>query len=379
MKDFKEFINENKELIFSTHKALCLIPAPSYFEQKRAEYIKNWLENIGAKGVYIDEALNVIFPLNCEKSNEISVFAAHTDTVFPDLEPLPYEEKDGIIYNPGCGDDTAGVVVVMFAAKYFVENNIVPPKGIMFVANSCEEGLGDLKGSKTLFKNFANRIKQFVSFDGTYKFIHDKCVGSHRYEVEVKTKGGHALDDFGTPNSIAELSKIISKIYEIEVPRKNGCLTSYNVGVINGGTSINTIAQSAKMLCEYRSQDVDCLAIMKDKFETIFENAKKDGVEVIVKKIGDRPCMGNNLDLDAIEKMALVCEKAMKECTGYSEIIREPASTDCNVPLSLGVNAICLGVCKANGFHTREENMEKQSLLVGTEIGLKIIKGLLEE
>ena len=103
MKDFKEFINENKELIFSTHKALCLIPAPSYFEQKRAEYIKNWLENIGAKGVYIDEALNVIFPLNCENSNEISVFAAHTDTVFPDLEPLPYEEKDGIIVDQKVG------------------------------------------------------------------------------------------------------------------------------------------------------------------------------------------------------------------------------------------------------------------------------------
>ena len=157
-KQIKEFVNENYEYMLCVLKELCGIPAPSHFEHERAKYCKNALESIGAKGVYIDEALNVIFPLNCENSNNITVFAAHTDTVFPDTEPMPYFDDGKRIHCPGASDDTASVTVLIAMAKYFIENNIVPENGIMFVCNSCEEGLGNLKGVRQLFKDLTAEL-----------------------------------------------------------------------------------------------------------------------------------------------------------------------------------------------------------------------------
>lgn len=121
----KKYIAENGELMYQMLKELCLIPAPSHFEHKRAEYCKNWLEEHGATGVYIDEALNVIFPINCGKSNEITVFAAHTDTVFPDREPMSYSDDGEKIFCPGVADDTASVVVLLLTAKYFIYNYLL--------------------------------------------------------------------------------------------------------------------------------------------------------------------------------------------------------------------------------------------------------------
>ena len=124
-KKIEQFVADNKQEIYIMIKELCDIPAPSHFEHKRAEYCKKWLENIGAENVYIDDALNVIFPLNCENNNEITVFAAHTDTVFSDTEPMPYYDDGERIHSPGVGDDTASVVVLLLMAKFFVQNNII--------------------------------------------------------------------------------------------------------------------------------------------------------------------------------------------------------------------------------------------------------------
>ena len=143
------------------------IPAPSHHEERRAEFCKNWLEQQGAKGVYIDEALNVIYPIGCTEDNPVVVFAAHLDVVFPDMDELPMKIENGRIYCPGIGDDTMHVVALLMAAKYIAQNNLVPKDcGILLVANSCEEGLGDLKGVKTLMKKFGTRVKEFVTFDG---------------------------------------------------------------------------------------------------------------------------------------------------------------------------------------------------------------------
>ncbi len=376
MQTIKEYVSENKEFLLQTLKELCLIPAPSHHEEKRAEYCKKWLENAGAKGVYIDEALNVVFPLNCENSNEITVIVAHTDTVFPDTEPMPYKDDGEKIYCPGVGDDTASLAVMLFVAKYYLKKGILPEKGIMFVCNSCEEGLGNLKGTKQIFKDYAGRIAQFLSFDSNLNKIADRCVGSHRYEVEVKTQGGHSYLAFGKSNAIAELSKIINEIYKIEVPKRENSRTSYNVGIIEGGTSVNTIAQSAKMLCEYRSDNIECLEIMEKAFETIFSDAKALGVDIRVEKIGERPCMGD-VDLGKVERMATACEKIIYEATGL-EVIRESSSTDCNIPLSLGIPALCIGVYTGAEWHTRNEWIEKASLASGLEVGIKSVIALTE-
>ena len=367
----KEFIKANTESLFRTLRELCAIPAPSHFEQKRAAYCKAWLERIGARGVYIDEAQNVILPINCEGSDRITVFVAHTDTVFPDREPMPYVEDDRYIRSPGVGDDTASVSVLLHVAKYFLEQGITPEGGVMFVCNSCEEGLGNLKGTRQLFRDFEGRIAQFVSIDGSRLHARgDRCVGSHRYEVEVRTEGGHSYSAFGNKNAIVELARIVSEIYAIQVPVIGNSRTTYNVGGIQGGTSINTIPQSATMLCEYRSDTVECLAIMQAHFERIFADARARGIDLHVSLIGERPCMGP-VDPVKMEELTERCRAIIEE-TASVQVATRAGSTDCNIPLSLGIPAVCISAYNGGGMHTREEWLEKDSLPTGLEIGIRI-------
>lgn len=370
------YISENYEEMLKLLRELCRIPAPSGMEQERAQFCFEYFKKIGAEGAYIDDALNVVFPYNCENSNEITVFVADTDTVFPDNDPMPLSDDEENIYSPGVGDDTACVCILLMCAKYLIENNIKPEKGILFVCNSCEEGLGNLKGAKHLMEEYRGRVAQFVSFDSTIGIINHMCVGSHRYEVEVQTEGGHSFQEFGKENAIANLSKIASQIYNIEVPKTGDSRTTYNIGIIEGGTSVNTIAQSAKMLCEYRSDSAQCLDIMKSRFEEIFEGAKKDGVKVEVRKIGDRPCE-KGVDTQKQEKLITVCSNVIKDVT-KEEVSKISASTDCNVPLSMGIAAVCIGVYSGGGMHTREEWLNKESLKTGLEIGVKTVLKLME-
>ena len=372
-----EFVNANMAEFYEVLETLCKIPAPSHKEEKRAAFCKSILEKFGAEGVYIDDALNVIYPVNADGCDELTVFVAHTDTVFPDMEPMPYREENGKIYCPGVGDDTASAVALMFCAKYLVENKTVLPKGALLVLNSCEEGLGNLKGTRQIFKDFEGRIKEFISFDSaTLHNIASECVGSHRYEVTVKTKGGHSFGAFGNKNALAELSKIITKIYEINVPRKEGSKTTYNVGEVSGGTSVNTIAQEAKMLCEYRSDDAKCLAIMQKKFGEIFSAAKSDEVSVSVELIGERPC--SEIDATLQEDLITRCEKIMLS-DGESEVIRSLSSTDCNIPLSIGIPAVAVGTYVGGGCHTREEYVVKNSLAPGLSRAIKFVYELTKE
>lgn len=364
------YINQNFEATLELLRSLCHIPAPSHKEHDRARFCKNWLEDNGAKGVYIDEALNVIFPLNCENSNEITVLAAHTDTVFPDMEPLPYQEDEEKIYCPGVGDDTASLAVLMMTAKFFIENQIHPSKGILFVCNSAEEGLGNLKGTRQLMKDYAGKIAQFITLDSNLNVMNTQCVGSHRYRVEVTTEGGHSFQKFGNPNAIAVLSDIISNIYQLQVPQLTDTRTSYNVGTIEGGTSVNTIAQNASMLCEYRSDNEEALSMMQEKFENIFASAEIDGVQIQVEKIGDRPCAGQ-VDANRLNTLISSCKKIIEEVI-CEPLILKSASTDCNIPLSLGIPAICIGVYRGAGSHTREEWVEKKSLKLGLEVALRV-------
>ena len=373
----KEFAKNNKENVLNVIRDLCRIPAPSFGERRRAEYCKAYFESLGAEGVYIDEVNNVIFPMNCEGSNAITVIAAHTDTVFPDTEFYPeLHEDDTMMYCPGVGDDTASVAVLLYTAKYFIDNGIKPEGGILFVCNSCEEGLGNLVGVKQLFKDYAGRVKQFVTFDAKIGSVINNAVGSHRYEVEAITEGGHSFSMFGKKNAIAALSEIVTEIYKLEVPLKEGEKTTYNVGIIEGGTSVNTIAQSARMLCEYRSSDRECLAIMKAEFERIFAEAQTDEVKLNITLVGDRPCKGE-VDEAVEAKLIEAYRKAVAEAS-EQEIRLSPASTDANIPMSLGVAAVDVGVYVGGGAHRREEWIAKGSVEPGLEIAIKTVLGITE-
>ena len=368
--NIKEYVNSSMDELCALHRELCLIPAPSLCEERRAEFCRGWFDKNCGEGAYIDEAKNVIFPYRADGADSLTVFCAHTDTVFPDTEPMPYIEEGDYIRSPGVCDDTASLAVMMMCAKYFVKNNIKTEGGVLFVANSGEEGLGNLLGTRAVFSAYGDRIKRFVSYDSTFPDIANRSVGSHRYLVEVKTEGGHSWLAFGKKSAICELSRIISALYSIEIPKKEGARATLNVGTIEGGTSVNTIAEGAKMLCEYRSDDRELLAFMEAEFERIFDEARCDGVSVSAERVGERPCMGE-VDPVAQAELENICARITEEVRGVP-VVFKASSTDANIPHSLGIPALAVAVVEGGGLHTRDEWMYKPSLVDGLEICIKI-------
>ena len=367
-----QYLKDCEQELIGLIETLCGIPAPSHHEERRAEFIKNWLTENGAEGVYIDEALNVIYPVGCEGKDDIVVFCAHTDTVFPDMEPMPFVNDGEYLHSPGVGDDTTHVAILLMVARYVAQQHLVADCGVMFVLNSCEEGLGNLKGTKHLMETYAGRIKESYTMDAQYTHIYNKCVGSHRYEITFEAEGGHSFGAFGNRNAIYAMSDLICRLYTKEVPVKGNSRTTYNVGIVEGGTSVNTIAQKAKMLYEYRSDDVDCLAEMQAFFEKTIQEAKEDGkAEITVETIGIRPC-GAAVDEKRLAEMG---KRAMEVCEKHSGLtcIAKSASTDCNIPLSLGIPAIAFGCCIEVGAHTREEHVKISSLPIGLKIAAEMI------
>lgn len=367
-----EFFDGEVESTKALLKTMTLIPAPSHFEDEKAKFVKEWFENIGAEGVYIDEAKNVIYKLEGENTSEAVVFMAHTDTVFPFETPLVWREDEKNFYCPGIGDDTCSLAVLMTAVKYIVKKGLKPKKTVLFVANSCEEGLGNLKGSKQIVKDFKSVLNEFYTFDGKFKAVNRRCVGSHRYKITVKSEGGHSFGAFGNTNAIAELSKLVTELYTVEVPKKEGTKTTYNVGLISGGTSVNTIAQFAEMLYEYRSDDRECLAIMKKTLEEKLEKIKSESKATFeVSLVGDRPCDGI-VDKAAHRRMIDRVKEITEKYTGIL-CIEKSGSTDCNSASAEGIPSVCLGVYNGGGAHTREEWVEKDSIAPGLKIAAELI------
>jgi len=359
----KEYFESHFDELYDLIVTMCKIPAPSNHEEKRAEFCREWFEAMGAKNVYIDDALNVIYPMGLDEHEELSMYIAHTDTVFPDLEPMNVVRDGDKLCCPAVGDDTANLAALMMVAKYVTEFGLKPKTGIVFSANSGEEGLGNLKGVRKLMETYGNRTREFVSFDGGLSSIVTRAVGSERYRVEVLTEGGHSFSAFGNRNAIYYLSQMISQLYSIKVPVNGDSKTTFNVGKIEGGTSVNTIAQQAEMMYEYRSNDAGCLAQMREFFNAVIESYRKMGITVNVELIGERPCMG---DVDEARQTVLrdKCTEVLEAVTGKKPNYGS-GSTDCNIPWSIGVPSACFGVYRGRGAHTREEYIEVSSLKQG--------------
>lgn len=367
------YVNGMEQEALELLKELAQIPAPSGKEERRAVFCRDWLTAHGAKGVFIDDALNVVYPVGVEETNPVVVFAAHTDVVFPDEEPLPLTEEDGVIRCPGVGDDTACVVALLTAARYVAEQKIRPQGvGLLFVCNSGEEGLGNLKGTRQICKDYEGRIQAFISFDCKLdEFVH-RAVGSQRYRLRVRTKGGHSYYAFGEKNAIAELAGIIGRLYGIEVPQ--GGKTTFNVGTISGGTSVNTIAQEAEALYEFRSDCREDLEIMEKAFRKVMEEAaQREGVQVEYEVVGIRPCAGGG-DPERQKMLEHRALWAVYRTLGYFPKPRK-ASTDCNIPMSLGIPSVCVGSFMGGGAHTRQEYLRADSLKSGLGIALDLALG----
>ena len=371
-----EEIEQDQQEALDLLLELARIPAPSGSEELRAEFCKKWLEAQGAEGVYVDDALNVIYPVGVTEENPLVCFAAHSDVVFPDTEPLPLTIEDGKIFCPGIGDDTANVVALMMAAKLIAQKKWKPKDlGLLLVVNSGEEGLGNLKGTRKLMEEFGHRIREFVAFDA-----HDCqgvgiAVGSRRYKIEIDTEGGHSFTAFGNRNAIAYLASLIDTLYTIKVPPMGK--TTYNVGTISGGTSVNTIAQHAEMLYEFRSDNREAMEVMDRHLMAAVEFYRAKGVQVTVTPVGDRPC-GGDVDEQKVQAMMARANEASIRYYGRPHTFGR-GSTDCNIPLSMGIPSICVGCYNGDRSHTRQEWVAMDSLLPGLKFAADLMITYLEE
>ena len=371
---FRERIGNRLEEVMELEDRLCRIPAPSGKELQRAEFVKEWLSPYGK--VEIDEAYNAVFTGFDDGGEGAYLFCAHMDTVFPDTEPFEPVRKGEKYCCPGAGDDTLNLACMMVLIRHLKESGARPRFPILFAANSCEEGLGNLKGARKLLETYGSRLAGFVSFDAYYDAVCTGAVGSHRYRVTVRTAGGHSYGNFGNPNAIERLSSLIRDLYAVKVPE--GPRTTYNVGEIRGGTSVNTIAQDASMLFEYRSGDAGNLAYMKKRFEEAVRRLRDaGGAEVEVELVGERPC-SQGVDSARHETLIRWAEEALKTVPGQKEIPRISSSTDCNVPLSMGIPAVCFGLFAGAGAHTREEYVLPDTILLGMRAGAAFLDHFFE-
>lgn len=374
------FIREHEDEALELLKTIARIPAPSNHEEKRARFCLQWLKDQGAENAYIDEALNVVWPGVIREKNGLEVYMAHTDVVFPDEEELPLREEGDRLFCPGIGDDTICLVCLLLAAKYLAQavkkdclKEVYPSDrpGLLFVCNAGEEGLGNLKGVRKICGDYADQITAFCTFDSQLDKIVDQAVGSRRFKVTVHTRGGHSYNDFGQENAIEKLAEIIGSLYGIQVPLEGR--TTFNVGRIQGGTSVNTIAQEAHMLYEFRSDRRENLDYMQECFDQVIREAASENVRIETEVLGLRPCSG---DIDPVRQKALLeraCA-AVEQATGKRPQTGS-GSTDCNIPMSLGIPSVCAGCYRGGGAHTREEYIEKSSLPEGLRAVFGMIFG----
>ena len=368
--EITEYIEAHSREAYDLLIELGQIPAPSNHEEKRAAFVLDWLKAKGAQSAYIDEALNVIYPIACEGEGPMTVYMAHSDVVFPDTDPLPLRVEDGRIYCPGIGDDTANAVALLTVAGYLAKTGLTPTDGgLLLVINSGEEGLGNLKGCRAVMDRYGSRVREFVTFDGYAEGIAHRAVGSRRYRVEINTEGGHSWGKFGNRNAIAYLASLIDTLYTVKVPQ--GGKTTYNVGTISGGTSVNTIAQHAEMLYEFRSDTPAHLDTMERHFRAAVEFYRTKDIEVIVTLLGERPC-GIEIDEEAHGALISRCAEAILTHYGL-EVSLRAGSTDCNIPLSRGIPAVCVGCVCGGGAHTRGEYVEIDSLRPGLAVAFELI------
>jgi acetylornithine deacetylase/succinyl-diaminopimelate desuccinylase-like protein len=378
----KQYMEEHFEEAVRLLRTLGRIPAPSHKEDQRVEFCRNWFGDQGAEDVYVDEAKNVVCRMKGKDTESVIVIMAHMDVVFPDETMLPLREENGCLYAPGIGDDTANLVNLMMAAKYVLEQGLCPETTLLVVANSCEEGLGNLKGSRQIYKDYGSRIREWISFDGVLGECVNRAVGSYRYRVSVNVRGGHSYSDFGRENAIAVLAEIIHDLYQIEPPF--GEKTTYNVGTIEGGTTVNSIAQSASMLYEFRSASQKCLKEMEERFRAVIRKWQEDGnreavcrkrasgknfgKEITVEVLGVRPGNGP-VNEKRLEELTRVNVDLIESCISGTVTVRA-GSTDANIPLSEGIPANTFGTVRGGLEHTREEWMEIESMREGMLVAM---------
>jgi tripeptide aminopeptidase len=351
----------------------CEVPAPSFMETARGELLEQTFQQLGLQNVRVDRAGNVLGDRPGAAPTPRVVLAAHLDTVFPQGTDVRVTREGAVLHGPGIADDCRGLAVLVGVVRALKQANVRTPGSITFVADVGEEGLGDLRGMKQLFnETMKGQIDRFVSIDGAGLGITNVAVGSHRYRVTFKGPGGHSFGAFGLANPIDALGRAIAKIADFQVPKLPK--TTFNVGRIGGGTSVNSIPFEGWMEVDMRSSDPASLASVDASFHkavdaAVVEENERWGsprmITVTKDLVGDRPA-GSTPEGSPIVQMAIAVNRALGIAANLGE-----GSTDANVPMSLKIPAITIGAGgRGTGAHALGETFDTTDSWLGTERAL---------
>jgi tripeptide aminopeptidase len=354
-----EDIKADDARTFAEQKRITEIPAPPYKEKLRAEYYLKRFGELGFKDAAIDSEGNVIgLRKGSGGGRPKLVVSAHLDTVFAEGTDVSVKEKDGVILAPGIGDDSRGLAALLSLIKSINANEVATVGDIMFVGTVGEEELGNLRGVKALFRDHAD-IDGFISVDGLgITRVVNQATGSHRYEMIFRGPGGHSFQEFGLPSAIHAMGRAVAKISELQTPADPK--TTFTVGTVAGGTSVNAIAAEARMAVDMRSDSTEELLKLEARLLDLVKQAvaeenarwKTDKMTVEIKLIGDRPAGIVAMDSPIVQ----ATQRAVSVITRAPRVTFAGSSTDSNLAMSLGIPAVTIGGGGEGGnWHSRNE------------------------
>lgn len=346
------------------------IPAPPFKEQRRAEYYKERFNELGLKNVRIDAIGNVVGERPGSDPTKTLVIAAHLDSVFPEGTDVKVKREGNVLIGPGIGDDARGLAVMLAIVRALNEARIESKSSIVFVGDVGEEGLGNLRGvGHLLNEEMKGKVTNFIGLDASGFDIVNREIGSNRYRVTFRGAGGHSYLEFGRPSAIHALGRAIEKISRITVP--GDPRTTYNVGRIEGGTTVNSIAQTASMEVDLRSVNSGELAKVDASFKKAVQTALAEEnsarldaarLTVEIQLIGERPVSRQSPEAPII-KTILESDKALGIPSNLTA-----SSTDSGMPIRFGIPAVTIGVGgKWRGAHSVTESFDSTDSYRGTQ------------
>lgn len=366
----------NQEMEFRRwQRELTEIPAPPFGEAARSEWVRQRFTALGLENVRVDDLGNVLGFLFSRPNAPLIGISAHLDTVFPQGTALKTREEANRLYGPGISDNAAGVTALLAVAHALKRAQLKPAINILFIGNVGEEGEGNLRGMRHLFaaSPWRDAIQSLLVIDGagTDTYV-NQALGSRRFEITFRGPGGHSWSDFGVPNPIVLLSRALARFSEVQTPESPR--TTFNVGVISGGTSVNSIPESATARVDLRSASMEELQKLEDRLRECAAEAWREApmshrsgelkITLAIESIGDRPAA--ELPPDArILQIVRAVDKHLR-----IESLPRLASTDANVPLALGIEATTIGAGgDGGGAHTLREWFD----CTNRDLGLKRI------
>ncbi len=340
----------NIKPIIDTAIAIQQVPAPTFDEDRRSALVAEHLTCLGLSDVERDAVGNVYGRRPGRGDGAALLIAAHIDTVFPVETDLTVRYEGDRIYGPGLGDNSLGVAGLLHLAQVFQAYELPNRGDIWFVGDVGEEGLGDLCGMRAVVSRLHPHLGAAIALEGCdFGKLHHQAIGVRRYRIDVTAPGGHSWGDFGSPSAIHILVQIAAQLTQISPstdPR-----TTFNIGVINGGTSVNTIAEQASLLLDMRSVATSALNALVRRVDMIIaaEAKRHPQARIMVETVGDRPA-GAIPRSHPLVQAATAAWQSVGATVSYVQ-----SSTDANIPLSQGIPAVCVGLTDGRNAHRQDE------------------------